>query len=419
VPAAQALAPGQAAPPWPGPAGGAQPSVRSVGFFQLSLTRAFRLYIDPAEVLETERAELETSTPPVINPEVQAFLAWRRSVLFVVAVLFVPLLILIAIETFGQDTGGEDNPLLGFQVIVLLINTAFAGYLWVLLKQWTHWRAQRRKLMRAWLLYFLAPFLVFLYPLRSMMPEGTPKGVGLALGIVYSVYAIIVLAPKAISLLPGLLRAALVNKQLFPGASAPGWILTLIAPIYALLVYTTLVMPFQISGSGWFILAIGGLLLAQFWLGKLGLSLARPMSRDEAVQAIRAARTRYLLANLAGVLFIFIAVWDLVSQLEISTLSVFQILLSLAVNILLLTMIATDVLLVGMERARGLIGAPGAAEAAQRYEQHLAVFMHADEVAPGAGVSPQNPGPPQGGPPGAMPHGGAPGGFGAPPPGGS
>src|SRR5207237_7792685 len=60
-------------------------------FIGISLKRAFRLDIRADEVLPTERAMLETQAAHVTNPEHQAFLAWRRSVLLMVALMFVPL----------------------------------------------------------------------------------------------------------------------------------------------------------------------------------------------------------------------------------------------------------------------------------------------------------------------------------------
>src|SRR5690606_714009 len=97
--------PGHPGPYAPGPGPDAAPAgTDAVGFFRISLRRAFRLKIEPHEVLDDEREALLRAQPPVTSPEVQAFLTWRRSLLFVIAVLLVPLTILDGITTFSSDT---------------------------------------------------------------------------------------------------------------------------------------------------------------------------------------------------------------------------------------------------------------------------------------------------------------------------
>src|SRR5689334_10336242 len=64
---------------------------RFLGFLKISARRAFRLRIEPTEVLPDERQALLAANPPIHDENLQAFLAWRRSVLFLVATLLVPL----------------------------------------------------------------------------------------------------------------------------------------------------------------------------------------------------------------------------------------------------------------------------------------------------------------------------------------
>src|SRR5262245_30548194 len=59
-------------------------------FLGISLRRAFRLQIRTDEVLPSERALLESQARHITDPDHQAFLAWRRSVLLLVAMMFVP-----------------------------------------------------------------------------------------------------------------------------------------------------------------------------------------------------------------------------------------------------------------------------------------------------------------------------------------
>ena len=100
--------------------------------------------------------------------------------------------------------------------------------------------------------------------------------------------AMLQLAPKAISLMPGLIRASLVIKLLFPGSPAPGWLIVMAAPLYALLAYVILIIPYQFTGSGWFIAGVLGIVAGQAMLARSGFQLAQPLTEDEALVADQA-----------------------------------------------------------------------------------------------------------------------------------
>src|SRR3954465_4814577 len=67
-------------------------------FLGISLRRAFRLHILNEEVLPQERAHLASQAGHVPDPDQQAFLAWRRSVLLLIAVMFIPLTVFRFLE---------------------------------------------------------------------------------------------------------------------------------------------------------------------------------------------------------------------------------------------------------------------------------------------------------------------------------
>src|SRR4029077_12613155 len=89
--------------------------------------------------------------------------------------------------------------------------------------------------------------------------------------------AMLQLATTAISLMPGLIRASQVIKLLFPGSSAPGWLIVVAAPIYALLAYVILIIPYQFTGSGWFVAGVIGIITGQILLAREGFALAQPL----------------------------------------------------------------------------------------------------------------------------------------------
>ena len=223
----------QQRPPTQPPAGGA-----SLG---TALSRAFRLRIDPSEVTDHERDKLHAAG--ITSPVVQAFLAWRRSVLLVAAIGILGVLAFRFYDMSKQE--GDPETLKMLHTLQTVVDVAFALLLWSQIGRWTRWRKQRRVLVVGWLLYFLMPFAIWLYPLRNALDDalaqqaaGDPQAqaaaavMGPLLGIVASFGAMIELGPRAVSLMPGLLRGAITSKLLFPGASGPGWLVLLVAPVY-------------------------------------------------------------------------------------------------------------------------------------------------------------------------------------------
>jgi hypothetical protein len=384
----QAWAPGPHAPPHAGTAGAPGP-------VQLALRRAFRLYIDPREVTDAERAALQARTPPITDPEVQGFLAWRRSVHMVVAVAIIPLLVFMVVNLVqSKNAPGAYNALLALQ---LAVEVGFAILLWAQLRRWTEWQKQRRVLLVGWVAFFLMPFVLYLYPLRSAMEEmmvqqaTDPRAArmgSIMMGMVASVAAMIELTPRAISLMPGLLRGAITSKLLFPGASAPGWLLLLLAPIYALLMYVVLIIPYQLTGSGFFVPAMIGLIGAQVWLGRMGYQMARPEQIDEALVLVRKVRATYVALNLIGLAFVALGVMDLLRQLELPIWRGIQALISLLVNVLLLTLIATDQIVANLVRGQRLVALPGTREAQAAFVNDIA---HFEDPQPTAGPAPAPP----------------------------
>ncbi|HTE54631.1 MAG TPA: hypothetical protein VK698_27445 [Kofleriaceae bacterium] len=350
--------------------------------FALALRRAFRLYIDAREVTDAERAALEATSPPITDPDVQGFLSWRRSVHLVVAVAIVPLLLFQIIGL--ADSKDSPSAWRALQVLQLLVDASFALLLWTQLRNWTNWHRQRRVLAIGWLAFFLMPFVFYLYPLRSAMDEvlaqqaGTDPRVAQAFsglfGMIASVVAMIQLAPKAISLMPGLLRGALTSKLLFPGSSGPGWLMLLLAPIYALFMYVVLIIPYQITGSGYFVPAMIGLIGAQIWLGRMAFQLARPERLEEALALVRKVRTTYFVLNLIGLVFVVIGLSQLLKQLHIPFWSGVQVLFSLLVNVLLLTLIATDQIVANLVRGQKLLTMPGSGDAQAEFARDIAHF---------------------------------------------
>jgi hypothetical protein len=336
-------------------------------FLGISLRRAGRLNIRVNEVLPSERAHLEAQAKHIRNPEQQAFLAWRRSVLLLVAIMFVPLTAFRFVESFD----GPALPPIGraFVLLPALTEAAFCLIAFNELKRWAQWKRQRRTMAIAWVLYFVAPFLVYLYPFRyaydgsiyqaraAAMIGGLQLGssvrtIHLALGLAYGVQAMLALGPKIISLMPGLIRASIVSKLLFPGSTTPGWLMMLAAPFYALFAFIIVLLPYQITGSWQFLIGNFGLLGAQIFIGLSGRRLTVPLSNEVAEVLIHKNWLYYIGILVVSAGFMVYGLHDVIAELHLGWVRVVTGVLSVVSNVLLDTLVGTDAIVASMNYFR-------------------------------------------------------------------
>jgi len=216
--------------------------------------------------------------------------------------------------------------------------------LWTQVGRWTAWRRQARALSWAWLLYFLMPFLVFLYPLRvprstwAKRPRAAPpdaardrhadRRAGAALA-----------RSQVISLLQGLIRARLATKccSRAPGPLADGeW------AAYMTSSMSSCCCPITSAAAA---LVVAGMLLvlaARARSFRAGLRLTKPMPADAARHATKKTLTLWMTLLIAGAACIVAGLWQ--TGLAASPLTLVSFALTMAANILLLTLIATDAL---------------------------------------------------------------------------
>ena len=303
-----------------------------------------------------------SDSPPILDVTLQAFLAWRRSVLFLVACALVPLTIIGVTDSLRSTRW---LPIFMVKFAPAFAEGVFCWVCWSQLKEWANWRKQRRRLFWGWLLFMLTPFVVFLYPLRTVFEQigGMKRDALLALGFegayrqvlmpfMFAMLAMLQLAPKAISLMPGLVRASLVIKLLFPGVSSPGWLIAMAAPLYALLAYVILIIPYQFTGSGWFIAGVLGVVAGQALLARAGFGLARPMDDAEALREIKKVRKLYITVMITSGVMIIIALGSLVEKLNLRATDVILAVLKFETNVLILTMIGADLVVTNLDKAR-------------------------------------------------------------------
>jgi hypothetical protein len=333
-------------------------------FLLISLKRAFRLKIRTDEVLATERAALAASAAHVEDPEHQAFLAWRRSVLLIVAVAYLPLTALRFVEAFEgppMSTGARAATMIPAFAEALFCLIAFSQ-----LARWTQWVKQRRVLLVGWALCFAAPFVVYLYPFQTAFDStrelraaaelgelhlGVKKQhLHLAVGLAFGIKAMLVLAPKAVSLMPGLIRASVVTKLQFPGATAPGYLMALAAPLYAMFAYVVILLPYQITGSLYFVVGLIGVMVAQIFVSTAGMRLTEPLSFSDSHVRVHRYWGWYIGLLVGAAAILLVGAIDFVRKLDFGVVSVISTALSFMANVLVLTLIGTDIIIVNLYR---------------------------------------------------------------------
>jgi hypothetical protein len=241
------------------------------------------------------------------------------------------------------------------------------------LRNWAQWRRQRRILFIAWALYFVAPFLVYLYPFRSAFDSyylaratteilniklnASPATIHTAVGLAFGVQALLSLGPKVISLMPGLIRASIVSKLQFPGTTAPGWLMMLAAPFYALFAYIIVVLPYQITGSWQFVVGNVGILGAQVFIGASGRQLTVPLSAQESHDRIHKSWLAYIGILVVSASFMMYGLYDFITQMHWGAVRVVTGILAFVSNVLLDTLVGTDAIVSAMAyfRRRGEI----------------------------------------------------------------
>jgi hypothetical protein len=365
LPVARVITEGVALPPPPAPL----PSGETLSghFLGVSMRRAYRLHINVDEVLPSERIELQSQARHISDPGHQAFLAWRRSVLLMVALMFIPLTVFRFVECFD----GPPLPPLAraFVLLPAIAEGLFCIVAFDQLRRWAQWKRQRRIMFIAWTLYFIAPFLVYAYPFRSAFDHSAyaamaaanivgvdlhpnMKTIHIAVGLAFGVQALLALGPKIISLMPGLIRASIVTKLLFPGTTAPGWLMMLAAPFYALFAYVIVLLPYQMTGSWHFVVGNAGLLAAQIYIGINGRKLTVPLTTEESHHRIHKAWLIYIGMIVVSAGFMMYGLYDFISQIHFGIVRVITGILATISNVLLDTLIGTDAIVSAMSHFR-------------------------------------------------------------------
>jgi hypothetical protein len=152
-----------------------------------------------------------------------------------------------------------------------------------------------------------------------------------------------------------------------------------VAPLYVLLVFVVLLIPYQIGGSAFLLLGLLAFVAAPVFLWRVARKLARPMSSEEALSTIKTTRAITLVFNAAGGLFLFIGLLDLTGQLNLGVLDAIQTVIALVANVLVLSVVAMDTVNQALRKVHESQHAEGFAEGYRAYQATLEAFLAAEE----------------------------------------
>lgn len=220
-------------------------------------------------------------------------------------------------------------------------------------RAWADPKKSRRLSRLAWLIVFLTPFAITFIPITAMMdvehiPEKFRPEVKKIIGPLFAMQVFIMIGPKAIALFPGVIRSSMSLKTLLPESATPGWVMSIMGPMYALFLVVIMSTVNQVYGDA---LLIGGILA--FMAGSLIYALraelmVRPHTPEETTSIVRGIRQKAAIANLIGVILLAIFIFRIP---EFSFLTAVTFMAGVAATVLLLTIVATDFIVALMAKS--------------------------------------------------------------------
>jgi hypothetical protein len=288
------------------------------------LRRALDWNLRAVVVEDAERARLIALS--VDEEDARRYLVWRRSVLLVVfwPTLLSAILALIAMLGTDQSRLSELGILLEYARVAALF--ALPAAAWLAAKQWDCHRRSRTIMLRGWLVAFLTPLVLALFPFawRVEMAGADANTITQAtalIGLVGAISVYVTLMPAVLSLIPGVLRACLRVKALIPESILPGWFLVASTPLYVLLFLVIFSTVNQVAGNVLLIAAVLALLGAPLLYLLNSTTFTRPLHTPEEVARIGSIqRTVYMVSAVGiGLLVLYAFTGDLFGKSVVGT----------------------------------------------------------------------------------------------------
>jgi hypothetical protein len=163
----------------------------------------------------------------------RAYLAWRRSVLVVTAIIAA---VAAGLTCYVELRNVPELTTIGYTVLALQLATGWVAPIAaaVAARRWLAHHRSRRALAIGWIVAFLAPLAIALVPFELRFETGDKDRVT-ALQVVGALVDYVTLMPLVLSVIPGVMRACLRVKLLLPASMLPGWFLVAAAPLWVVM----------------------------------------------------------------------------------------------------------------------------------------------------------------------------------------
>jgi hypothetical protein len=351
-----------------------------VGYF---ISRVVRSDFSSIAATAHERQVLDHAAAPITLGLAQDYVAWRRSVL-AVAVIFLTVQLCFGWELTGKFNsslqGWAYTVYLIFKISLLASQWIAWGCLVIACLAWDQLRLSMLLARCSWLVMLLVPMVLFLLPFerfmglgnrtdfieRAVLEEGDKEvfkeifskdeiahlkeripSDQILIGFSIAQACFQWLFPKVIGLFPGLIRCAMTLKSLLPESPTLGWIVLIVSPLYAMLLFMLLAISVHVAQSwftplGFLLLALGPVI---YLLNYQVLISSYPETTGQPL--IRRIRMLSIGLTLAGLVLLLIKADQLflLFKWHPSGWQILHLLASIFASVLLLSVVGADFLL--------------------------------------------------------------------------
>jgi hypothetical protein len=284
--------------------------------------RVFDWKLAEVDPLPAEAKRLADAS--IANAALQAYLAWRHSMLLVA----LPFLLLtsifewIGIATYATESDPDDifkDGTVVVNIIARLGSTVLCIAVILALRQWSQWHSTRI-LKIGWAIGFALPFLPALVPFEFFLTSdfndelnssAENKAILFTAKITLAIIYGFQLFPVLVTLPSGITRASLRIRGLLPEALLSSWILIIIAPFQSVVFLMAVILLIQVAGN--WILVTGTLcLMCAPWIYVFRRRLYVCAPTDETEKQL--GKTQRIIGLISRLGFILLLVWALVTS---------------------------------------------------------------------------------------------------------
>ena len=301
----------------------------------LAVRRIARSDFQREHATERERELLAAAEPPVAAAIAQDYVAWRRSLLVLAALLLGVALLLNMIgfqttatsraEMFGA-TEGEIERLI--PNVEILDQSAYCEMLASLIalvlvvRAGRGWRQVRRSIRAAriaWIVSVGTPLVLAVVPWAKLLEfaPGNPEAANAVrgvLGVLLGFGVFLFTAPKVLAVFPGLVRTSMALKTLLPESAAVSYVALIFTPVYAAVLLVVFSTISQLGGDAVLVVGLVCLLAGSGVYLLKAKTLSRAHSEADARTVVGSVRRTALVFNLAG--GVLLGIYLLTNQID-------------------------------------------------------------------------------------------------------